>query len=92
MAPNLPYFAVAVAMMLQVPFVSAGTIAFSPAPFPHFYPNINGFAYLMSVVQHPSGESDMDKLADPTEAFGYAGHLVFPAMDRWSPSLVENSL
>jgi uncharacterized protein len=31
---------------------------------PYYYPNINGWAYLMTVVQHPYGESDMDK--EPT--------------------------
>ncbi|MBK1649056.1 PhoX family protein [Rhabdochromatium marinum] len=49
---------------------------------PYFYPNINGFAYLMSVVQHPYGESDTDKLEQPAEAFAYTGHFVFPAMDK----------
>jgi hypothetical protein len=49
---------------------------------PYFYPNINGFAYLMSVVQHPYGESDSDKLEQPAEAFGYTGHMVFPAMNK----------
>ncbi|EIC22971.1 PhoX family protein [Thiorhodovibrio frisius] len=49
---------------------------------PYFYPNINGFAYLMSVIQHPYGESDEDKLEQPSEAFAYTGHMVFPAMDQ----------
>lgn len=30
-----------------------------------WYPNVNGHADLMSVVQHPYGESDEDKLTDP---------------------------
>jgi hypothetical protein len=29
---------------------------------PYWYPNINGWSYLMAVVQHPYGESDKDKL------------------------------
>jgi secreted PhoX family phosphatase len=48
---------------------------------PYFYPNINGHAYLMSVVQHPYGESDSDKLLDPADAAGYTGYIgPFPAM------------
>jgi len=48
---------------------------------PYFYPNINGFAYLMSVVQHPYGESDSDKLEAPRQARGYTGYIgPFPAM------------
>jgi len=49
---------------------------------PYFYPDINGFAYLMSVIQHPYGESDSDKLDNPGEAFGYTGHFVLPAMNN----------
>ena len=49
---------------------------------PYWYPNINGFAYLKSVVQHPFGESDMDKLMDPSDAMAYDGYIgPFPAMD-----------
>jgi secreted PhoX family phosphatase len=49
---------------------------------PYFYPNINGHAYLMSVVQHPYGESDSDQLEDPADALGYTGYIgPFPAMD-----------
>lgn len=29
---------------------------------PYWYPNVNGYAYMMSVVQHPYGESDQDKI------------------------------
>jgi hypothetical protein len=49
---------------------------------PYFYPNVNGFAYIMSVIQHPYGESDGDKLEDPREALAYTGYIgPFPAMD-----------
>ena len=49
---------------------------------PYFYPDINGFAYLMSVIQHPYGESDEDKLSDPAEAAAYTGYVgPFPAMN-----------
>ncbi len=50
---------------------------------PYFYPNINGWAYLMSVVQHPYGESDQDKLNPGTgEEMAYTGYIgPFPAMD-----------
>lgn len=42
---------------------------------PYFYSNINGHAYLMSVIQHPYVESDMDKLKDPAEAAAYTGYI-----------------
>jgi secreted PhoX family phosphatase len=49
---------------------------------PYFYPNVGGFAYLMSVVQHPYGESDEDQLVDESDARGYVGFIgPFPAMD-----------
>jgi len=47
---------------------------------PYFYPDINGHAYLMSVVQHPYGESDSDKLEQPSELNAYTGYMLFPAM------------
>lgn len=50
---------------------------------PYFYPDINGWAYLMSVVQHPYGESDADQLVAGSGAdkayTGYIGPL--PAMN-----------
>lgn len=47
---------------------------------PYYYPNINGWGYLMSVVQHPYGESDEDQLADPADAMAYVGYIgPFPA-------------
>jgi uncharacterized protein len=49
---------------------------------PYFYANINGFGYLMSVIQHPYGESDEDKLSDPADAAAYTGFVgPFPAMN-----------
>jgi secreted PhoX family phosphatase len=49
---------------------------------PYFYPNLNGHAYIMSVVQHPYGESDSDKLENPGQARAYTGYIgPFPAMD-----------
>jgi len=42
---------------------------------PYFYPDINGFAYIMSVIQHPYGESDSDMLVDPSEKRAYTGYL-----------------
>lgn len=45
-----------------------------------WYPNLNGKAYLMAVIQHPYGESDEDKLTDPAHARAYVGYLgPFPA-------------
>jgi secreted PhoX family phosphatase len=50
---------------------------------PYFYPNVNGFAYLMSVVQHPYGESDQDQLDNPANARAYTGYIgPFPAMKK----------
>ncbi|WP_295802880.1 alkaline phosphatase PhoX [uncultured Microbulbifer sp.] len=50
---------------------------------PYWYPNINGFGYLMSVIQHPYGESDGDQLAPGSlEHRAYTGYVgPFPAMD-----------
>jgi uncharacterized protein len=48
---------------------------------PYFYPDVNGFAYIMSVIQHPYGESDSEKLVDPSEKRAYTGYLgPLPAM------------
>ena len=41
----------------------------------YFYENLNGFSYLASVVQHPFGESDQDKLQDPGDKHSYFGYL-----------------
>jgi uncharacterized protein len=50
---------------------------------PYFYPNINGWAYLMSVVQHPFGESDQTKATGSDVKRGYTGYIgPFPAMDK----------
>jgi len=47
----------------------------------YFHPDINGFAYLISVVQHPYGESDQDKLKNPDDARAYVGYIgPFPAL------------
>ena len=56
----------------------------SEATAVYFYPNVNGWAYIMSVVQHPYGDSDSDQyrigsLADRA----YTGYLgPFPRMDQ----------
>jgi uncharacterized protein len=45
-----------------------------------WYADINGFAYMTAVVQHPYGESDEDKLQNPGDARAYVGYLgPFPA-------------
>ena len=41
----------------------------------YVHPDINGFAYVMSVVQHPYGESDEDKLNAPEDAQAYVGYI-----------------
>jgi secreted PhoX family phosphatase len=50
---------------------------------PYFYPNINGWGYLMSVIQHPYGESDTDKADSGSAARrAYTGYVgPFPRMD-----------
>jgi secreted PhoX family phosphatase len=50
---------------------------------PYFYPNINGWAYLMSVIQHPYGESDTEEVSPGSEERrAYTGFVgPFPAMD-----------
>lgn len=47
----------------------------------YFYPNINGFSYLMSVVQHPYADSE-HKPHHAEEAFAYTGYLgPLPALE-----------
>jgi secreted PhoX family phosphatase len=49
----------------------------------YFYPDVDGFGYLMSVVQHPYGESDQDMLVkgsgDERAYTGYIGPFPAPA-------------
>lgn len=46
----------------------------------YWYPNVNGWAYIMSVVQHPYGESDEDKDTGAGENRAYTGYVgPFPA-------------
>ena len=50
---------------------------------PYWYPNINGWSYLMSVVQHPYGESDDDKDTGAGEARAYTGYIgPFPGVTQ----------
>ncbi|MEL6344534.1 MAG: alkaline phosphatase PhoX [Myxococcota bacterium] len=49
---------------------------------PFWYPNINGHGYLMTVVQHPYGESDRDKATGPDDTRSIVGYIgPFPALD-----------
>ena len=49
---------------------------------PYWYPNINGWAYMISVIQHPYGESDRGKNTGAGEARGYTGYLgPFPSVN-----------
>ncbi|MGD9210048.1 MAG: DUF839 domain-containing protein, partial [Desulfobacteraceae bacterium] len=46
---------------------------------PYFHPDINGFAYLTSVIQHPYADSDEEPLSD-SDTMGYVGYIgVMPA-------------
>ncbi len=48
-----------------------------------WYSDINGFAYLTTVIQHPYGESDQDKLKNPEDARAYVGYIgPFPAFKK----------
>lgn len=48
-----------------------------------WYPDVNGHAYLMTVVQHPYGESDEDKLQNPDDARAYVGYMgPFPVIKK----------
>lgn len=50
---------------------------------PYWYPNINGWSYMTSVVQHPYGESDGDKDTGNNEARAYTGYIgPFPAVSQ----------
>ena len=44
---------------------------------PYWYPDLNGFAYLMSVVQHPYGESDQAESTGEEDEKGYVGYFKF---------------
>jgi hypothetical protein len=47
----------------------------------YFYPNLNGFGYLMSVIAHPYGDGNQDKLRQLDEAKAYTGYIgPFPAI------------
>jgi hypothetical protein len=51
---------------------------------PYWVPNLGGFGYLMTSVQHPYGESDQGKVneAESTGAASWIGVLgPFPALD-----------
>jgi len=39
----------------------------------YYYPNVGGYGYVVTVVQHPYGESDTDKLTDPGDKHSYFG-------------------
>ena len=48
---------------------------------PYWYPEINGWAYMASTIQHPYGESDRDQSTGPDDERGYVGYVgPFPAM------------
>jgi Tol biopolymer transport system component/secreted PhoX family phosphatase len=52
----------------------------------YVYPDINGWSYIMSVVQHPFGEDPgKDEPHSPAEARGYTGFLgPFPALNKFA--------
>lgn len=50
---------------------------------PYWYPNINNFGYLMTVIQHPYGESDQSKAPSEASKANYVGVIQgFPALDK----------
>ena len=54
--------------IFSTPYGSETTSAYT-------YNNVGGHGYIMAVVQHPYGESDTDKLADPADARAYVGYI-----------------
>jgi len=51
----------------------------------YWYPSLGGWGYLMSVVQHPYGESDSAELVNAPEGdagkYGYVGYHKLPSLD-----------
>ncbi len=54
--------------IFSTPYGSETTSAYT-------YNNVGGHGYIMAVVQHPYGESDEDKLAEPADARAYVGYI-----------------
>lgn len=50
-----------------------------------YYGNLGGYAYITSVVEHPYGARDMDKLTNPADAHSYLGYIgpVPVSLDAW---------
>jgi hypothetical protein len=46
----------------------------------YWYQNLNNHGYLMSVIQHPYGESDRGLSTGPDDEYGYVGYFKFPAL------------
>lgn len=61
---------------------------------PYFYKNINGWAYMVAVVQHPYGESDQARATDAeaTGKAGYLGYFSFKASDIAGASVKFSSI
>lgn len=50
---------------------------------PYYYNNVNGHGYIMSVVQHPYGESDQDKSTGASDNRAYTGYIgPFPVITK----------
>lgn len=50
---------------------------------PYYYNNIDGFGYIIAVVQHPYGESDEDRLQNSSDARAYTGYIgPFPVITK----------
>ena len=59
---------------------------------PYWYNNINGWTYLVTVVQHPYGESDQDQANKTINPYfdgieAYIGYFVLPAADTNGKSI-----
>jgi hypothetical protein len=48
----------------------------------YWYPDLGGFGYLMSVIQHPYGESDQGLSTGADDEYGYVGYFKVPKLDR----------
>lgn len=50
----------------------------------YWYPNIGGSSYLMAVIQHPYGESDVEHVADPESSGpeGWVGYFTWKTVAK----------
>lgn len=52
----------------------------SEATSAYWYPDIDGHGYLMSVIQHPYGESERSQSISRDVRYGYVGYFKYPPL------------